>query len=103
MSTVGLVDMSLENRQISTARSYIDIEAGHVSIMPNGKWYIDCCTVPYKEGKLMEEFRIVQKGESVKSCIILWHDSSCEWEILECSSESIDDLKANLFIETLQA
>lgn len=97
-STVNMVDKALKDGNICMAESYLEIEAGHGKIKDNsGRWMIDCCTSPWKEGTTLlsdnDGFHI--EGDSIETCFVIWKDE--RWNVFECSLNSVDELRKCLY------
>lgn len=90
-SIVDLVDAAIASGDRTTAETFCSIDAGHGRL--SNKWIIDCSIQPWKEGSTLWRTLAVE-GLTLDDCWILLNGDI--WDIVECSFDSIDDLK-NIF------
>lgn len=91
-SLVDLVDEAVANGDLATARSYLSIEGGH-GLISNG-WKLDCAIPPWNEGKDIStvcDGPLEVVGENLASCSIVFQ--GVNWDIYDCSFETVDQLK----------
>ena len=87
---VDVVDAAVKAGDLTTARSYLTIEAGHGRVSNNFK--LDLAIPPWNEGKpLWEKGGIQVEGDSIESCHVIWESE--KWELYDCSFDTLDDLK----------
>ncbi len=91
-SLVDLIDAAIDKGDLETARSYLSIEGGHGLVSKN--WILDCTIPHWNEGKDVTSVggsRLEVVGTDLDSCRIIW--KGYNWDLYDCSFESIDDLK----------
>lgn len=91
-SLVDLVDSAIASGDRATAESFCSIDAGHGRL--SNKWKIDCAIQPWKEGSTFW-CTVAVEGLTLDDCWILRNGDI--WDIVECSLDSVDDLK-NIFL-----
>lgn len=95
-SLVDLVDAAVAGGDLTTARSYLSIEAGHGQVSKG--WQLDCAIPSWNEGRDIrssndEKFNV--EGSDFESCTIRWRGET--WDLYDSSFACIEDLK--LFLE----
>lgn len=91
-SLVDLVDAAVEKGDLETARAYLGIEGGHGLVSKN--WTLDCAIPHWNEGEDVISIggsKLQVVGTDLDSCTIVWKGHN--WELYDCSFESIDALK----------
>ena len=94
-SLVDLVDEAVANGDLITARSYLSIEGGHGRV--SNKWKLDCAIPSWNEGKDIQSVGdgcFVVTGTDILSCSVVW--KGYNWDVFDCSFESVDELKGFL-------
>ncbi|KAL3922575.1 MAG: hypothetical protein SGILL_002132, partial [Bacillariaceae sp.] len=86
---VNLVDAAVANGDLTTARSWLSIEAGHGTV--SSGWKLDCAIPPWNEGKTLSSVMggglIEVKGEALNDCSIVWNGQ--EWDLFDCNIELV--------------
>ena len=89
-SLVELVDAAIEAGDLTTARSYLSIEAGHGRVSDGFK--LDLAIPPWNEGKpLWNKDEIKLEGDSLQSFHFIWRNE--KWELYDCSFGTLAELK----------
>jgi hypothetical protein len=89
---VDLVDAAVSDGDLTTARSYLSIEAGHGRVSKG--WKLDCAIPPWNEGQDVRSSNdegFILEGSNLETCIIMWKGET--WDLYDCSFETIDDLR----------
>jgi len=92
---VDVVDAAIDKNDLEIARAWLGLQGGHGRIS-NG-WKLDHCIEFWREGSpLWGRDNVQVQGEAIDKAKVIWNKE--EWNVFECSLESVDDLRKLLQI-----
>lgn len=89
-SLVDLVDAAVARGDLTTARQWLGVQGGHGRVSQG--WKLDRCIEFWKEGQSLwqhpHDTSVQVQGDALAGAKLIWDDE--EWDLFECSLESID-------------